>query len=79
MLGPVTRDVVNLGSSTVNVAVSSSTSTAAVSSVLDGLPGLRLDPGQPSAPYGLIFRKPAALRVRWDDRSAQVLTRGELL
>ena len=29
MLGPVTRDVVNLGSSTVNVAVSSSTSTAA--------------------------------------------------
>ena len=39
--------------------------TAAVTAMLDGLPGLALDPGQPSAPYGLIFRKPAALRVRW--------------
>jgi cytochrome P450 len=40
--------------------------TAAVAAMLDGLPGLRLDPGQPSAPYGLIFRKPPALRVRWN-------------
>jgi hypothetical protein len=39
--------------------------TTAVAALLGGLPGLRLDPGQPSAPYGLIFRKPAALRVRW--------------
>jgi cytochrome P450 len=39
--------------------------TAAVAALLDGLPGLVLDPGQPSAPDGLIFRKPAALRVRW--------------
>jgi hypothetical protein len=39
--------------------------TTAVAAVLGGLPGLRLDPGQPSAPYGLIFRKPAALLVRW--------------
>lgn len=38
----------------------------AIAAVLGGLPGLRLDPGQPPAPYGLIFRKPAALRVRWD-------------
>jgi cytochrome P450 len=39
--------------------------TAAVAAVLDGLPGLALDPGAPSAPYGLIFRKPTALWVRW--------------
>jgi cytochrome P450 len=39
--------------------------TAAVAAVLDGLPGLRLDAGQPSVPHGLIFRKPDALRVRW--------------
>lgn len=39
--------------------------TAAVAALLGGLPGLRLDPGQPPAPSGLIFRKPAALRVRW--------------
>jgi cytochrome P450 len=39
--------------------------SAAVAAVLDGLPGLALDPGQPSAPYGLIFRKPPALVVRW--------------
>ncbi len=29
------------------------------------LPGLRLDPDQPSTPQGLVFRKPAALPVRW--------------
>jgi cytochrome P450 len=31
-----------------------------------GLPGLRLDPRSPSAPRGLVFRKPPDLRVRWD-------------
>jgi cytochrome P450 len=30
------------------------------------LPGLRLDPDQPTAPQGLVFRKPAALPLRWD-------------
>jgi cytochrome P450 len=39
---------------------------AALSSLLGNLPGLRLDPGQPSAPYGLVFRKPPSLHVRWD-------------
>jgi cytochrome P450 len=40
---------------------------AAVSALLDQLPGLRLDPGhQPSAPQGLVFRKPASLHVCWD-------------
>ncbi|HEY7429898.1 MAG TPA: cytochrome P450 [Streptosporangiaceae bacterium] len=29
------------------------------------LPGLRLEPGAPSAPRGLVFRKPPELRVRW--------------
>jgi cytochrome P450 len=29
------------------------------------LPGLRLDPDHPSAPRGLVFRKPPALHVRW--------------
>jgi cytochrome P450 len=38
---------------------------AAVHAVLR-LPGLRLDPDQPSAPRGLVFRKPPALHVRWD-------------
>lgn len=39
---------------------------AAVSALLDRLPSLRLDPGRPSAPQGLVFRKPASLHVRWD-------------
>lgn len=39
---------------------------AAVSELLGQLPGLRLDPGRPSFPQGLVFRKPAALHVRWD-------------
>jgi cytochrome P450 len=39
---------------------------AAVSALLDRLPGLRLDPGRPSAPEGLVFRKPASLHVRWE-------------
>jgi len=38
----------------------------AVGRALDRLPGLRLDPGQPVAPRGLLFRKPPALRVVWD-------------
>jgi cytochrome P450 len=38
----------------------------AVGTVLARLPRLRLDPGYPSAPRGLVFRKPPALRVRWD-------------
>jgi cytochrome P450 len=39
--------------------------TAAVAALLGGLPGLALEPGPPPVPDGLIFRKPAALRVRW--------------
>jgi cytochrome P450 len=39
---------------------------AAVRALLGGLPGLRLDPARPSAPRGLVFRKPPALHVRWD-------------
>jgi cytochrome P450 len=39
---------------------------AAVEVLLDRLPGLRLDPDQPSAPQGLVFRKPPALHVLWD-------------
>lgn len=39
---------------------------AAVRSLLGSLPGLRLDPQRPSAPHGLIFRKPPALHVLWD-------------
>lgn len=35
----------------------------AVDAVLDGLPGLRLD--GPAQPRGLVFRKPAAVRVTW--------------
>ena len=38
----------------------------AVGTMLARLPRLRLDPGYPSAPRGLVFRKPPALRVRWD-------------
>ncbi|WP_210586185.1 cytochrome P450 [Streptomyces sp. GESEQ-35] len=34
--------------------------------LLDRLPGLRLDPAASSAPTGLLFRKPPALHVRWD-------------
>jgi cytochrome P450 len=40
----------------------------AVETLLARLPRLRLDPGYPSAPRGLVFRKPPALRVRWDTR-----------
>ncbi|MCG7203375.1 cytochrome P450 [Streptomyces arenae] len=38
----------------------------ALQRLLERLPGLRLDPARPAAPYGLVFRKPAALHVRWD-------------
>jgi cytochrome P450 len=42
---------------------------AALEALLDRLPGLRLDPSQPSAPQGLVFRKPPALHVLFDGRS----------
>jgi cytochrome P450 len=38
---------------------------AAIETLL-GLPGLRLDPRSPSAPRGLVFRKPPDLQARWD-------------
>jgi cytochrome P450 len=37
----------------------------AVRRLLDRLPGLRLDPEHPSAPRGLVFRKPPTLHVQW--------------
>ncbi|MFF7052903.1 cytochrome P450 [Streptomyces griseorubiginosus] len=33
--------------------------------LLDRLPALRLDPDRPTAPQGLVFRKPPSLHVRW--------------
>jgi cytochrome P450 len=39
---------------------------AAVSALLDQLPGLRLDPGRPNSQRGLVFRKPPSLHVAWD-------------
>jgi len=39
---------------------------AGLATVLTRLPGLRLDPGQPSRITGLVFRKPATLHARWD-------------
>jgi cytochrome P450 len=41
----------------------------AVHAALTLLPGLRLDPERPSAPRGLVFRKPTSLHVRWDSSS----------
>jgi cytochrome P450 len=38
---------------------------AALSALLDQLPGLRLDPARPSSPRGLVFRKPPTLHVQW--------------
>ena len=38
---------------------------AALSALLDALPGLRLDPAQPTRPQGLVFRKPQILQVTW--------------
>jgi cytochrome P450 len=37
----------------------------AVGRLLHRLPGLRLDPARPSAPRGLVFRKPPTLHVTW--------------
>src|SRR5262245_48745089 len=37
----------------------------AVRTLLDRFPELRLDPGRPAAPRGLVFRKPPALHVLW--------------
>jgi cytochrome P450 len=34
--------------------------------LLEGLPGLRLDPGRPSEVRGLVFRKPVELNARWN-------------
>ncbi|MCF3964664.1 cytochrome P450 [Streptomyces fuscigenes] len=38
----------------------------ALRACFERLPGLRLDEDRPSAPYGLVFRKPRELAVRWD-------------
>jgi cytochrome P450 len=38
----------------------------ALQSLLERLPALRLDPDHPTAPRGLVFRKPPTLHVRWD-------------
>ena len=38
----------------------------AVGRLFDRLPRLRLDPEHPSAPRGLVFRKPPTLHVSWD-------------
>jgi cytochrome P450 len=38
---------------------------AAITALLDGLPGLRLDPGRIVGPRGLVFRKPPAVHVLW--------------
>jgi cytochrome P450 len=39
---------------------------AALLALLRRLPGLRLDPVRPSAPRGVVFRKPPTLHVLWD-------------
>jgi cytochrome P450 len=38
----------------------------ALRGLLDRLPGLRLDPERPSAPEGLVFRKPQSVQVLWE-------------
>jgi cytochrome P450 len=38
----------------------------AIRRLLERLPGLRLDPDRPSAPRGLVFRKPPTLHVVWE-------------
>jgi cytochrome P450 len=38
----------------------------AIDHLMDRLPRLRLDPERPSAPRGLVFRKPPELRALWD-------------
>jgi cytochrome P450 len=42
----------------------------AVGRLLDRLPGLRFDPARPSAPAGLVFRKPPGLHVLWSTTRA---------
>ena len=42
----------------------------AVHRLLARLPDLRLDPARPTEPRGLVFRKPPALHVLWDDVAA---------
>ena len=42
--------------------------TVAIGRLLDRLLRLRLDPARPSAPSGLVFRKPSSLHVVWDRR-----------
>ncbi len=37
----------------------------AIRRLLERLPGLRLDPARPSAPRGLVFRKPPTVHVLW--------------
>jgi cytochrome P450 len=37
----------------------------ALGRLLARLPGVRLDPASPSAPRGLVFRKPPTLEVVW--------------
>ncbi|WP_329456198.1 cytochrome P450 [Streptomyces sp. NBC_01497] len=44
--------------------------TIALRACFDRLPGLRLDETRPSAPYGLVFRKPLTLAARWDTPAA---------
>ena len=43
---------------------------AAITALLDHLPGLRLDPEQLADPRGLVFRKPPVLHVRWNAPAA---------
>jgi cytochrome P450 len=46
----------------------------AVGMLLRRLPALRLDPNSPTAPRGLVFRKPPQLRVLWTPRSTAPIT-----
>jgi cytochrome P450 len=47
----------------------------ALERLLARLPGLRLDPAHPTAPRGLVFRKPPQLRVLWDADEASASSR----
>jgi len=38
----------------------------ALATLLERLPGLRLDPQRPPAIRGLVFRKPQELHTRWE-------------
>ena len=46
--------------------------------LLTRLPGLRLAPGATFAPRGLVFRKPAELRVTWNPPARAERPRGAL-